>query len=128
MRALLPEETAKPGRKANRTGKNRNRRRRFAAPYGQRNRVLGESGYGKSAVSEKRLYLITPNWSAISAQESGCRIPQALSTFSFSIANSSASVTRVCCIVSRSRRVKVSPGFSMVSKSMVTHHGVPASS
>jgi len=48
-------------------------------------------------------------------------------TFSSSNAMSSASVTRRCCIESRSRRVKV-PSFSMVSKSMVTHHGVPISS
>ena len=49
-------------------------------------------------------------------------------TFSWSMAKSSASVMRVCFIVSRSRSVKVSPGFSIVSKSIVTHHGVPASS
>jgi DHA1 family inner membrane transport protein len=48
-------------------------------------------------------------------------------TCSASSWKSSASVMRRCCIESRSRSVKV-PSFSIVSKSMVTHQGVPISS
>ena len=87
-------------------------------------RVVGACSQAMPSVACKQAPTPTTSQGAREGRVHAPKTPQA--SFSSSRANRAFSSMRSCFIESRSRRVKVP--LASVSKSIVTHHGVPISS